>query len=550
MNVNLEPRREHCEMNATEHAARRALDVYAETDTGERKDLLEHAWRVACMVRAFAGNRLPPEAISSAFMHDVVDRLINIDSTKHTPERAEAARMAMMDFFTDPSMNAEQHQYVKCLSVDMVRIELESGAHRKKMANVAAAGKNGLSEDIVEMMSERYDGEVTVEGWKNTEPLLDFDHMRRFLKTVHIESLIIKACELVDNMRNPSSQRESAMLQDVLEAESFYAPIIEVLGFEGLASTLRGEAHLLRLYGQDEHEVMNKADSLCKSIEDIGVQNLVRRVFGGDETSCATAPAVDIDEATGGRPIHIGEFAVVKQDGKVISGNYRLKSRGSLAHKIARANGDVSMDVVGMMVISDSEEASVVDFADFIEHRTGEFRLHPAKSKNKPIYISGSTEYTQAVVTELRRRGVSESAYEVRSESEEDYDLEKGGRGYPRYQVSKVTFFAEEDGVEIPVEMQFLTKRERRRSRLGETAHVIYKYLRQFYPSERELMDESRYAVEERRAIFKEMHATVESAIETLEDMYDRVKNVSPDNLGVNERSLVASEELRLALAA
>lgn len=522
-----------------EQAACKSLNIYAGAVTSERADLVSHAERTVGLLKSFAGSRVPPEAFSAAMLHDVVDRFINTKSTKYTPEKTTAAQDALMEFFTNPELDYEQGRYISCLLADMVHIEVESGRHRVEMAKYARNGEGGtVSPEVVEMMSDHYQGAIPADVWQKTEPLLDFERMRSFLSEVNIEALLIKASELLDNMQNPSSKRKSALFQDVLEAESFYAPIIEVIGFEGLASALRSEAHLIRLRGQGQQEAIEKSTEVVDAVSGAGTQQLVRRILGGGQADCATMPVVEKDSLGKNYPIHFGEFAVETVDGAVISGNYRLKGRGSLANKIAKNNGDLPMDVLGLMVISEDETESAKRFADFIEHRTGSFRLNPSNGRLTPVFIDGSNEYVAAVLGELESRQIPPQMYEAKAESNQQAEER---RGYQKYQVSKVTFFAEQNSVDIPVEVQFLTKEERRRSRLGETAHIVYKYLRQFFPSDTEIEN---LPDGERCSVRQQKLAVVLGAKGILEEIYDRVRYLSADSLEVNQRSIERGDSL------
>lgn len=503
---------------------RDALVKYASHETGERSDLVDHADRVASLVNSFAGKLIPEEAIATVYLHDVVDRFANVNSGKYNPEREAVAREVLTDVFSDPMMSLEQGNYCSAILADMVTIETASGKHRRDMAPSAKNGNNnGITSEVQGMITDKYNGQIPPDVWKKTEPLIDFDHMRRHIKDVNLESLIIKACELVDNMRHPSSSRESALFQDVLEAESYYAPIIEALGLEGLAGLLRSEAHKRRLVGQGKSDCVEAARSVHDGIVDAGIISIVGQLFDDDSRSYIL-PAVKEDSATGEPPVYIGEFVTQTTSDTMISGNYRLKAIGSLANKINRYGGEkLPMDTVGLMVISSDSKQSAIDFANFIEKRVDMFDLYPAESKTHPIFIQGSEEYVANVESELGSRGVDPSSYQTKAETRQEAERD----GFRQYEVSKVTFMVKNDGEDIPVEVQFITRDERRRSRLGEVAHIIYKYLSQF----EDISNQDRKAV-------------IASAVETLQDVYDRKKHLNPNSLDVNERSIARSDAL------
>ena len=386
------------------------------------------------------------------------------------------------------------------------------------------------------MISERYTDDVPDEVWKTAQPLLDFDHMRQFMKKINIESFIIKACELIDNIENPTSKRESAWLQDVLEAESFYAPITEVLGYEGLAARLRSSSNIRRLEGQGKSARVDKAQQDYEKITKIGEENLVAAVFGGGKENNLIHPAVDNLGSTDEKPVIMGEFVAGLSNGKHVAGNYRIKTEGSIANKLGDNNGEM-MDKFGVMVISENDDTVARDFAHFVTERLNVFTPKPAASKKSPIYIQGSPDYVQKIENYLHSLGVDISQYETKIDTEEMAEE----RGYGKYEVSKVTFILEYEGAEIPTEVQFLTKAERHRSRLGEVAHIIYKYLAQYASARNQSVDEIPKNVRMR---------IVNNAKEILDDMYERRAEMkeSRGRLGINKRSRDGIDRLAEAI--
>lgn len=507
-----------------------ALENYENSPgVNERKDLSEHAVRVLSLVEAFDGENIPKAALRAAILHDASDRFYNESSTKHTTERREAARLELADYLTSPKISTEEMHYMASILADMVRTEVASGQHRRDMAEYAAAGSERYM-DAVEMIADHYQGEIPEEAWEATEPLLDPEHMREFLHHTNVESLEIKACELLDNMKNPSSARESAKLQDVLEAESFYAPIVEAMGRDGLASALRSQAHIMRLEGQNRHDCVEQARRVHDTVASAGFRSILGSVFGEGANS-DLVPAVSMDGTTGQMSFYIGEFVVERPDGKLLAGNYRLKGVGSLANKLVRYDGEMPMDVVGLTVISKDQEDVAQDFANFVSENIDGLRGDddggvlvgkPARSKEKSVYIQGTTEYVETMTRELFKRGIKEDELQISVESEE----ETRAQGYKGYEVAKATFMLNCQGIEVPCEMQFLTKEERKRSRLEEVSHMAFKYLSQF--PEIDLSEKKRIAT---------------SIASVASDIYDRVSHMNPNSLGVNKHSEVRAAD-------
>ncbi|QHU92823.1 hypothetical protein GWK77_01355 [Candidatus Saccharibacteria bacterium oral taxon 488] len=491
----------------------------------ERKDLVEHAERTMKLVEEFAGLKLPPEAIHAVLLHDVVDRFHNRDSQKCTPERRQAAGLALADVFTNPKtgMTREQGAYVASLLADLIETEKASGQHRLQVANT-------IPENIREIITDRYNGSVPAEAWRQIEPFVDVEQMAEFLDKTNIEAVIIKACELLDNMRYPSSSRESAKLQDVLEAESFYAPLCEVMGFDGLAASLRSQAHIIRLKGQGEHDLVKEIREQYETIRQVGVRNLVNTIFGTEEVKTEAVVGPRSEESCPNRSIHIGDF--LAKNGKKVEGKYRLKTVGSWAAKVheARQNDKLEytpMDVLGLTVISGTVKDQARDFVEFLQRRIDmnpAFQLKKANSKSSAIYVQGTVDYVNAVRWEMWQHGFDIGRCEFAIQDDES--VKQCGQ---KYQVSKVTFLMDHPELDkgVPVEVQFVTKAERQRSRTGEVAHIIYKYIRQ---------------LERKRPVPDEEKLFIAQTMSQLLKQIHQRRDYASHDLMVNERSITARD--------
>ena len=508
-------------------SCRKVLDSYISCTEGEREDFKEHAYRVHKIVKAYTGDDLPPEAASLSLIHDVADRMFNKKSTKYNDVWARNAADALYGFMDDEKISHDQLEYSASLLADMVKIEQSAAHHRRQMAEIAKEESNEDYRKIYSLVAERHMGKVSPEQWAIAQPLLDLDHMRLEMDKVNIEAFIIKGAEIMDNLQHPSSKRESAVLQDVLEAESFYAPILEAMGYEAFAAELRSVAKVRRLIGQDKEDLVESAKETQDRVLQVGMDKIADKIFGVNDGTINYA--IRKDEDSGEYSTHMGEFAADTEYGNMVAGNWRIKTVGSLADKLK--GGDGIMDIVGMMVISRDRETTTCDFAHFIADRLKEFRSVCARNKNKPIYIQGTKEYVDVVEQNLRELGVGSDEYLVKIDTDEKCEK----RGYSIYEVSKVTFAVDIDNVEIPVEIQFLTKDERHRARTEEISHLIYKYLQSLGFSEDNLEKETTRQRVERMKI-------VSLAKEVLGALhkrrYDMKDSKDTGNLGLNPKSL------------
>ena len=518
-------------------SCRKVLDSYISCTEGEREDFKDHAHRVYKIVKAYTGDDLPPEAASLSLIHDVADRMFNKKSTKYNDVWARNAADTLYGFMDDEKISHDQLKYSACLLADMAKIEQSAAHHRKLMAEIAEEESNDDYRETYSLVAERYTGKVSPEQWRVAQPLLDLDHMRMEMDKVNIEAFIIKGAEIMDNLQHPSSKRESAVLQDVLEAESFYAPILEAMGYEAFAAELRSVAKIRRLIGQGKEDLVESAKETQDKVLQVGMEKIADKIFGVNDGTINYA--IRKDEDSGEYSTHMGEFAADTKygnmvAGNMVAGNWRIKTVGSLADKLK--GGDGIMDIVGMMVISRDCETTVCDFAHFIADRLKEFRPVCARNKNKPIYIQGTKEYVDVVEQNLRGLGVGSDEYLVKIDTDEKCER----RGYSIYEVSKVTFAVDIDDVEIPVEIQFLTKDERHRARTEEVSHLVYKYLQSLGFSEDNLEKETTRQRVERMKI-------VSLAKEVLGDLhkrrYDMINSKITGKLGINPKSLSSEDK-------
>ena len=520
-------------------SCRKVLDGYISCTEGEREDFKDHAHRVYKIVKAYTGDDLPPEAASLSLIHDVADRMFNKKSTKYNDVWARNAADALYGFMDDEKISHDQLKYSACLLADMVKIEQSAAHHRRQMAEIAKEESNEDYRKIYSLVAERHMGKVSPEQWAIAQPLLDLDYMRLEMDKVNIEAFIIKGAEIMDNLQHPSSKRESAVLQDVLEAESFYAPILEAMGYEAFAAELRSVAKVRRLIGQGKEDLVKSAKEIQDRVLQVGMDKIADKIFGVNDGTINYA--IRKDEDSGEYSTHMGEFAADTKYKNMVAGNWRIKTVGSLADKLK--GGDGIMDIVGMMVISRDRETTTRDFAHFIAYRLKEFRPVCARGKNRPVYIQGTKDYVDIVEQNLRDLGVGSDEYLVKIDTDEKCEK----RGYSIYEVSKVTFAVDIDDVEIPVEIQFLTKDERHRARIEEISHLIYKYLQSLGFSEDNLEKETTRQRVERMKI-------VSLAKEVLGALYKRRSDMKASkntgNLGLNPKSALNQDKFLESLIA
>ena len=496
----LETKDASLELTPSQVEALRMLDTYQEHVLGEREDFGEHAHRTADLAWVFAGNDLPPQAIVAAYLHDLYDRSVGDDIDK-----SAVASMCLEEYFN--GLSAEDGEYIMSLVNDMVEIE-----------DIASAYRNlgGFGSEVVE----------SDQGlWTREAPGIPLDDMFQLSKDVNIESVLIKSCEMLDNLHNPADDHV-ASAHDVYETESFYAPLCEVLGYDGLAMELRSHATQNRLIRQGKENQMYPVVRTLNEMRQLGPQSVLARLADEpddfDLMYVVNQPKyIEKYSDTSYESVQLGEFSL-QVDGRVMAGNWRIKSVGSLLKKLDRnvertksgESVEVPMDVMGMTVISNDIDTMAKDFRATVMRVAEGGSLIPqrAPSKRHPFVVQGDREYIDRVCAELGEDFVSSHVDVIENE--------KG------YRVSKFTCLGEDD---MPIEMQFVTKADRESARVGEWAHIFHK------------LKESgiTYSSEEKKLAAKQLW-----------EIRERKKHLHdhPDQVRINPRSAIRGARAMMAL--
>ena len=495
-------------------AAVDALTQYAETGL-DRRGIDKHAERVLALVESFVSDEMLFETKMAVLLHDLGDRLLNKESPKYTKERAAAAADALAGFFASKHLTDDEQQTIAHILNEMIATERASGHYRTQMA-YEAEKRGGLSKQVVEVLADGYQGEVPTEVLKAIRPSVDFEHMDTFLhESEFFGAVVTKSIELLDNLHNRPSQRESAWVQDAQEALCFYSPILEAAAIDGLTMDLCSEAHKLLLHLQGESAVVERAENILNEVfyPNYGPKELIADIFGSI-SDVEIAKAVKENPQTKKTPVHIGEFVGKLSNDIVVGGNYRLKTGGSLAKKLVN-NPELPMDIFAMTVISQNEKTLPHEFSQFIRllqqramDSDDNIELKPAPSKRKAIHIQGQAGFVESIQAALQQAGVDESLYQLKPESAERV----AKQGFPSFEVAKVTFMVGK----VPVEIQFVTRDERERSRRGEIAHIIYKSLGKL-PKNIDQLSEP-----EQIAIFTRRRQLAEEGMEVMRYIYGR----------------------------
>ena len=439
----------------------------------EREDFRRHAERVAQLVDSFAGDMVPEQAIIAAATHDLADR-VHPYGRKYAAEN-RMAQVALMDILTGPTTHGTADvYYITTLLSDMVALESKMDEVRTRMS-WEQVQRGDITPGIASALVHDRPGALPPEIWEQIPPELNLQDKLEFIEQTNVEAVLIKSCEMIDNLQNPGQRSESSLLRDIVEVESYLAPLVEIMGFEGLSAAMRSEAIITRFKATGKEQVIGAAREQIDQIREAGVEGLVSKVLTVGRPEASRDQVVTrrvVKEIPGKRPVVMGEFAVETDDGALLAGNYRLKTVGSLAKKIDRGNLHQPMDMVGMMVIANDHQELIDQYVAFASRMidSDDIQLEAAGSHNRALYVQGSPEFTRQLEQRMRAAGLLEQV-----EIKTDDPAKREQRGHGIYEVAKMTFYMQHGDISVPTELQFLTKQERDRARLGEVSHIGYK---------------------------------------------------------------------------
>lgn len=423
----------------------------------ERHDFVEHAWRTKEIVERYAGGEVPDVVPHLALIHDIVGRMYEPGQTSDDLDpsifcdRRSLATSVVADILTQPGIEMEitesNRSYILCVLGDTIELEAMAEQYRERLS-----GSAQLETLADTLRCHRSKSPIESEVWQLDGPQLDIDHLTETCESVNIEAIIIKAAEMLDNVSHPP-QNERALLEDILEIETFHAPLCEVLGLSSLAMQLRSEARMRRLEKSGYHEVVDQAETMRRTAVEAGLASIIETIYGQplDEESVAG----DIKDDT-------KVIKVAREDAAnhLIS---RIKAPGSLAEKLRR-DPRLPMDLVGLTLVLESDLDVGEKMADTLRvlEQNPCISLQPAPSKRTPIYIQGDASYIETVqhITGIRDTEL------VQTRVADD----------GAYRVSKVTCMVSHEAGQIPVEIQFMAHNDHYNGWLGTAAHIFHKH--------------------------------------------------------------------------
>ena len=325
----------------------------------------------------------------------------------------------------------------------------------------------GLSEAASALTPERADQPVDKMAWLHEPGLTPLTHVESLLDDVNLESLMIQAAELLEWFESDKAGNDSKTLSYVYAAESLFAPLAEIIGFDGLASALLNACTIIRFKNAGEEVYLERAAQILE--DRAGRDTLDSSVQATFEAALGETLYDNVLNNKSNHEIIIGE-GFTHDDARVI---WRLKSLGSLAKKLKKNDiGTIPLDIIGATVVLPDLDQTAQRFATMIQavRNNESLSLTPAPSREQAIHIKGSPEYIEAFQLAC--------GYESLEAMQEDIDVVEVSKD--KYQVAKITFvYISPEGKRLNTEIQFNTEQDRIEARTGSAAHIAIKYLRE-----------------------------------------------------------------------
>lgn len=416
--------------------------------------------RMTDILQAFGGEILPKATFDAMMIYESTSALDFAPAGR--PDLAQKRIDFCQDYFTSPEMSDEEHEYVSAILGDLNFMDNEANNYRSN-PNIY-----GYDDPIIkDLIQNDYHDGINTEHWDVRADSIDLGRMKEVLRKVNLESVMIKAAQLLDDLHKNHEHSAVEVFHKIAEAESFYAPICEIIGLDGFATSLRDKSLQIRYEKMGRYDVLDRAGELIERARNLGVEKVLSSLADDapDRTNFVVQQMAG-QRLNGENFVNTGDFLLrQKGDSSIFSGVYRIKSLGSLADKIYQDPNyqeKLPMDMLAYsFIVGDDTELQLVlaDVVEKIEQSGAE--LCPAGTKKEAVFVQAQPERIDEIEQFLSEAGINA---ELRISDKN------------AFQSARVTFKTQNDlGQDVGVEIQFLTLEDRRNARLGSSNHLLYK---------------------------------------------------------------------------
>lgn len=429
--------------------------------------LRQQGERMGDNLSLFANNRekhlMGEHAVDATRLQVFVD--IIRDSSEF-PEARQAAALQVMDYVTGPHSpsDAEDLQYMFALWCDLPKIDTVANSYRTRLEEA--------NTDQSQLALDKLDGKIGIDedDWHSIRIGVDVPEIVKLSQNVNVESILARSALVLDRVAT-AEVYDKEVLKDILEIETVYAPLLDLLGLHAYEATLRHHAEKARLLATGNEGIIQAYEDASSYVESVRASGLADRVMsdvvGIDFDRHDFSFIIDNEETAYGSKSYFSAIRYEGADGG-IPARYisRIKSPGSYAHKRLFDEGyekKIPQDVyAGTVVVKGIDEVVAIFKTIYgnIETHGDEYELVAAPSKNSPIHLRGKKAYLEKVTGLLGETFAGKiDVATVDDEVEEEFE------------VLRVTFNA--PGGECEIQIQ--TEEARNRSRLGGASHLCFK---------------------------------------------------------------------------
>lgn len=446
----------YSESSRLSEAAQYALHTYVQRAGGYAEpELCPQAERVVEVLDLFAPEAMPPHALDAA----ALQALGNAVQSPNRPVRWRAAGEGLLNYFTYPSdtRNQRTNGYVGTLLGDMKYIDEAANGYQSRLD---AAGQGAL---------EGYEP-MSADMWRDCRVGANVNELERISKATNLESQLARAALVTDIIDNGASDNNQELLKNIIQAESFYAPLLEIYGLHTFDMMLQSTTNKTRANKSGKEAVLHEAKTILDRAKQVGASEIMRHVLGRrvEEYTFKSPEKPLYGESFIYRSTQLNVLTDGAYEGTLSA---RFKTEGKYTFKMlnnkhyAENSEARPADVFGMHATLLDERQVGAFFAETLQsvEKNSALTFTTAPSKDASIFIRGSEGYVRSIVAQLPS-GFDHTKVQT--------EVITGKTPDEIFQVAKFTAELAVGSERVPIEFQFQTKSDRVNARLGALSHM------------------------------------------------------------------------------
>lgn len=319
----------------------------------------------------------------------------------------------------------------------------------RNQVNVIVPVNHSTSTDITSAIRDS-GSQITNEMYEFRAPMYSFPELLTILTENDLRGLILKSSEVIDNLIHPNTNRPSSAWRDAQELLSFFAPLLEIAGFDKLAQ--RAYDVSLRFLNKDNSNThwasMQTAQDFELNHSIAIVADLYRRAERFVESDCV---------------FHQKYLSQIPNT-RLIERPTRTKTFGSMLQKY-KEGGSIP-DAIAYRLITQTESdiaSTIIDVLNAIY--TNNLELGHTVQNEKPIEVILKNQETIAKVGKALEDLFRNSEIDI----EQIATFKTRPNGYQGVHINVNL------GDDLGMEIQITAEKMYEHNEIGEACHVAYK---------------------------------------------------------------------------